>query len=155
MNKEVIKAINKKETIFTKIHKWWRKNDYKIYRVIFFPLWIPLQITLIVKDKITIYLNSRQVWNEERASNILNYYIPRYCKWDKDKKEFYFFDNGYGWEMYFAKKILKRKDRRFWACNTLKIRRYLINTFELEGFTKEVLMDTEWTEIVFTMNESA
>ena len=31
MNKEVIKAMNKKETIFTKIHKWWGKNDYKVY----------------------------------------------------------------------------------------------------------------------------
>lgn len=152
MNKEVIKAINKKETIFTKIHKWWRKNDYKVYRVIFFPFWI----TLIIKDKIVSYLNSKQTWNEDRANNILNYYVPRYCEWDNDKKEFYFFDNGYGWEIRFAKTILKRKDRRFWKRNTCYIREYLVNKFELEGFTKEVLcIDWGWTEITFTMNESA
>ncbi len=151
MNKEVIKAINKKETIFTKICKWWEKNDYKVYRIIFFPLWI----ALIIKDKIVNYLNSQQVWNEERANNILNYYVPRYCEWDNDKKEFYFFDNGYGWNMYFAKKILKRKDRRFWKCNTSKIRNYLINAFELEDFTKTVLMNNDWTEIIFKMNEGA
>ena len=144
--------MNKKETIFTKIHKWWKKNDYKVYRVIFFPLWIASAI----KDKITNYLNSKQIWNEERANDILNYYVPRYCEWDNDKKEFYFFDNGNGWKMYFAKKILKRKDRRFWKCNTPLIRRYLIDIFELEGFSKRILTDNwDWTEIIFCLEESA
>ena len=152
MNKEVIKAMNKKETIFTKISKWWRKNDYKVYRIIFFPFWIALTI----KDIIINYLNSKQIWNEKRANNILNYYIPRYCKWDNDKKNFYFFDNGNGWKMCFAKKILKRKDRRFWACNTSKIRRYLIDTFELEGFSKRIVIATwDWTEIIFYLEEGA
>ena len=73
-------------------------------------------------------------------------------------KDVNFFDNGFGWSINHAKKYLKRKDRRFWKVNAggwgYKMRTYLVNEFELEGFTKEVL-DTEdsWTEISFKINE--
>jgi hypothetical protein len=153
MNKEIIKAMNgKKEP--SKLRKWWKKNDYKVWRVIFFPIWIGS----IIKEKIEKFLNSRNKWSEERANEILQYYIPRRAKWCAEEKEFYFFDNGYGWSMNLAKKYLKRKDRRFWKVNSgawgYKMRSYLINEFELEGFTKEVLnTDDSWTEISFKMNK--
>ena len=60
--------------------------------------------------------------------------------------------------MSLAKKHLKRKDRRFWKkfngwCGG-EIRGYLLNTFELEGFTKEVdCCDDGRTEIYFKKNE--
>lgn len=153
MNKEIIKAMNRKEKKQT-FRKWWDKNGYKVNRVIFFPIWI---IALIC-EKITKWLNNRQKWNRERANEILNYYIPRRAEWVKDEEEFYFFDNGFGWSSNLAKKYLKRKDRRFWRINSgafgYKMREYLINEFELEGFTKEVL-DTydSRTEISFKMNK--
>ena len=151
MNKEIIKAMNgKKEP--SKLRKWWKKNDYKVWRVIFFPIWIGLKIN----DKIDIYLDSRNKWNEERADEILQYYIPRRAEWVEDKKEFYFFDNGYGWSMNFAKKHLKRRDRRFWKIHAKfwggKIQDYLIDKFELEGFTKEVISKyTDGMEIIFKL----
>ena len=151
MNKEIEKAMKgKKEP--SKFRKWWRKNDYKVWRVVLFPIWIGS----IAKDKIEKYLNSRNKWNEERANEILQYYIPRRADWCANEKEFYFFDNGYGWSMNFAKKHLKRKDRRFWKVNSgawgYKIREYLIKNFELEGFTKEVInVDSDWTEIIFKL----
>ena len=44
--------------------------------------------------------------------------------------------------MCYAKKHLKRKDRRFWNIHGSwgggKIRSYLINEFELEGFEKKL-----------------
>lgn len=151
MNEEVVKAMKgKKEP--SKIRKWWNKNDYKVMRVIFFPIWIGS----IINEKIEVYLNSRNKWSEERADEILQYYIPRRAQWVEHEKEFYFFDNGYGWSMNFAKKYLKRKDRRFWKVNSgswgYKIREYLIKNFELEGFTKEVInVDSSWTEIIFKL----
>ena len=157
MNTEVIKAMNKKnneETIFAKVRKWWNKNDYKIYRVIFFPLWFA-QCGI---DKYNKWANERNAWNEEKANKILNYYIPRRAKWIAGDKYFYFFDNGCGWSVRYAKKYLNRKDRRFWKVNSGfyggEIRHYLINTFELEGFTKEVVNTSDgWTEIEFKLNE--
>ena len=154
MNIEVIKAMNKKETKIDKFRKWWDKNSCEIMRVVFFPLlWANK-----TKEKITSYLNSRVKWDEEKAKEILNYYIPRKAEWSAEDKTFYFFDNGYGWEMYYAKKYLKRKDRRFWRIytgwNGGKIRSYLIDEFELEGFKKEIGdCYYGWTEISFIMIE--
>ena len=154
MNAEIIKAMNKKETKINELRKWWSKNGYKIMRVVLFPLWWGVK----VGEKITSYLNSREEWSEERAKEILNYYVPRRADWDAEDKCFYFFDNGYGWSMCQAKKYLKRKDRRFWNLHKSlfggKIRFYLIDEFELEGFKKEVGDCSEgWTEISFKMIE--
>lgn len=149
MNKEVIKAMKNETTKTQKARQWWYKNGYKVMRVILFPIWF----TVCAKEKIENHLNNKQKWNEERADKILNYYIPRYSEWNKEEKEFYFFDNGYGWNIGLAKRHLKRKDRRFWKVNHYRIRNYLIENFELEGFTKEILSTTEgWTEISFKMN---
>ena len=154
MNNEVIKAMNKKENKMDEIRRWWSKNGYKVMRVVLFPLWWGIK----VKEKITSYLNSREEWSEERVKEILSYYIPRNSDWNAEDKCFYFFDNGYGWSMPLAKRYLKRKDRRFWNVYRGwaggKIRSYLINEFELEGFEKEVgNCEDNRTEISFKMVE--
>lgn len=155
MNKEVIKAMNKRETKIDNLRKWWSKNGYKVMRVIFFPVWLGI----ITKDKITSYLNSREKWDEERAKEILNYYVPRVAHWDIKDKCFYFSDNGCGWSITYAKKYLKRKDRYFWNVHNGffggEIRRYLIDKFELEGFKKEIYnCEDGWTGLIFTLIEN-
>lgn len=152
MNNEVIKAMNKQSRKEGNFKKWWRKNRYIVWRIVLFPLWA----CVWSRDKIRTYLNSRTEWSESRANEILNYYIPRCADWNKEDKTFYLFDNGYGWSMGFAKKHLKLKDRRFWKLYASwgggRVREYLINKFELEGFTKEVGNCYDgWTEATFTM----
>ena len=154
MNKEIIKAMNKKETKLDTFRKWWGKNGYKVMRVILFPIWWGI----CAKNKIEAWLNSRHAWSEEKANEVLNYYIPRRAEWCEEEKTLYFFDNGYGWSMCSAKKYLKLKDRRWWNVHRGwtggKIRSYLIDKFELEGFTKEVGECSDgWTEISFVMIE--
>lgn len=154
MNKEVVKAMNKVERDRT-IVKWWNKNSYKVARVVLFPIWFGV----LTKEKIEQKLNSRVKWSEERVETILDYYVPRYASWNGETKSFYFFDNGYGWDSCRAKKLLNRKDRRFWnkynGFGGGELRRYLINNFELEGFEK-VVLDTYngFTEIEFKMIEN-
>ena len=158
MNDEVIKAMSKKkskkEINIERFRKWWNQNGYKVMRVALFPVWIGV----VTGDKITSYLDSREKWSEKRVDEILSYYIPRKAEWNAEDKCFYFFDNSYGWSMCFAKKYLKRKDRRFWELHKGwaggKIRHYLIDEFELEGFEKEVdNCDDDLTEITFKMIE--
>lgn len=137
MNAEVIKAMNKQETRMEKISKWWHKNSFKIFRVILFPIYFGGR----AYDKYAAIIDARQTWDKQRAAEILSYYIPRVATWDEEKKEFYFFDNGMGWRMKHLIKKIKMKDRRFWKVNGNwygKIVRYLIDEFELEGFTKEI-----------------
>lgn len=158
MNTEAIKAMTKKTknpTVWNKFSKWWRKNDYKIYRLVLLPIWCGI----VIKEKIDNYIAKQNAWNETRAEKILNYYIPRSSEWDNDAKEFFFFDNGLGWYFNLAKRKLKRKDYNFWKTNNGwnggKIREYLIKKFELEGFSKQIIDTTEGrTEIVFKLNEN-
>lgn len=153
MNTEIIKAMNRKNEKHP-VRDWWNKNGYKVMRVVLFPVWC----CVWAHDKIKNKLNAQIVWSDERVNEILSYYVPRKCSWDEENRELYFFDNGYGWQMCSAKKYLKFKDRRFW--NKFKswyggeIREYLLNTFELEGFTKELgICENGWTEIYFKKNE--
>lgn len=153
MNNEIIKAMNRKPKNNT-FRKWWNKNDYKVYRVVFFPVWI----ACLLAQKIRKTLDARQVWSEERAKEVLDYYVPRRAEWSETDKTFYFFDNGFGWSMGYAKKYLKRKDRRWWNNHRGwvggKIRDYLINEYKIAGFDKQVgNCDSGWTEIAFVMQQ--
>lgn len=152
MTNEVIKAMQGKKK--HKIRRWWSKNGYKIFRVILFPFWIGS----ILLDKMRAWLNNKEEWDEARATEILNYYIPRCSHWDAKDKSFDFFDNGIGWNIKLAKRYLKLKDRRFWKVHCAwwggEMRNFLMNKFELEGFTKELGNCSEgWTEIFFILNE--
>ncbi len=150
MNKEIMKAMNSTQKENT-IKKWWGKNGYKVMRVILFPVWF----AEVANKKYNSYMNKKQVWDEQRADEILSYYIPRVAEFNKEDNSFYFFDNGMGWN---RKKYIKRRDRRFWKVNVGwwggKIRTHLIEKFELEGFTKEVGQCWDgWTEITFILKE--
>ena len=155
MNNEIIKAMSKKETKIDKIRKWWGKNGYKVMRVILFPIWWGIK----AKEKIDAYLDFRNTWSEERANEILSYYIPRNAEWNAKNKSFYFYDNGMGWDMKGHQKTIKLKDRRWWKKYTRvwggKVRAYLIEKFELEGFEKTVENTYDFceTEITFKMIE--
>lgn len=153
MNKETVKAMNKKHTVLDDIKNWWYKNGYMVWRVLLFPVWA----VVWCREKIKPILDNKTTWSEKRAAEILGYYIPRRADWDAEKKEFYFFDNGMGWNMkHTLRKYIKLRDRRFWKLYAsgwgYKMRDYLINSFKLEGFTKEVSPSYDFeTEIVFTM----
>lgn len=148
MNKEIIKAMNRKEKKHP-IKDWWKKNGYKVLRVILFPVWV----SALGMDKIQKKFNARQKWSEKRAKEIFDYYLPRKAEWSEEDCAFYFFDNGMGWDN-LAKKYLKLKDRRFWDNHRGfwggKLRTYLIEEYEIEGFTKVVGNCSEgWTEVSF------
>ena len=152
MTNEVIKAMQGKKE--HKIRKWWHKNGYKIWRVVLFPVRLGIQAW----NKINSHLNAKQKWSEKRATEILNYYIPRRAEWDEEDQCFYFFDNGMGWNIKLAKRYLKLKDRRFWKVNCAwwgsKMRKFLMNKFELEGFTKELgNCSNGWTDVTFILNK--
>ena len=154
MNKEIKKAINRKERKHS-IRKWWRKNSYKVARIIFWPIWL----YMVIEEKYKTKRYKSLEWSEERAREVLEYYIPRYTDWHAEEKFFHLADNGMGWTMReVVRKCVKRKNRAWWNKFASpwggKIREYLIKDFELEGFTKTIEDDDYgWTEITFTLNE--
>lgn len=157
MNSEIIKAMNRKNEKHP-ARDWWRKNGYKVCRVVLFPIWYPMRLVERLRSKWYAAQSARQVWSEERANEILSYYIPRRADWSDEEKTFFFFDNGMGWGFHSAKKYLNWKDRRWWKkfCGLWggRIRTYLIDDFELEGFTKEIGdCSNGWTEVNFVLKK--
>ena len=155
MNPEIIKAMNRKNEKHP-VRDWWEKNGYKVWRVVLFPIWWPMRLWERLYSKWYAACNARQVWSDERANEILSYYIPRRAEWGEEEQTFFFFDNGMGWGFHSAKKYLNWKDRCWWKkfCGWAggRIRVYLINQFELEGFTKEIGDCSEgWTEVNFVL----
>lgn len=154
MNKDIKKVINKKERKRT-IRKWWRKNSYKVARIIFWPIWL----YMVLEEKYKAKKYKSLQWSEKRAQEVLEYYIPRYADWDSEEKCFYLADNGMGWTMReVVQKCVKRKNRAWWKKFASawggEVREYLIKDFELEGFTKTVEDNRlDWTEISFKMIE--
>lgn len=148
MTNEVIKAMQGK-----KEHNICKRFCLNVLRVILFPV----RTCSVLLEKGRSWLNSKEKWDETRAAEILNYYIPRNSEWVAEDKTFYFYDNGMGWNIKLAKKYLKLKDRRFWRVHCAwwggEMRTFLIDKFELEGFTKKVGYCSDgWTEISFALN---
>lgn len=153
MNSDIMKAIKEKEKKH-RVKEWWNKNGYKVLRIILFPFVIVEKI----HDKYNSWAIKRHSWNEERAYDILAYYIPRRSDWNGKKGELYFFDNGLGWYWCVAKKYLRLKDYTFQKLHTGwlggRMRDYLLNDFELDGFTKQIIDFYDGkTEIIFTLTK--
>lgn len=85
MNKEILKAIEDKQKEHP-FRDWWNKNGYKVMRVVLFPIWIYVEIS----DRIKAWNYERTTWDEERADEILQHYIPRRSDWLPEEKAFGF-----------------------------------------------------------------
>ena len=111
-----------------------------------------------LKERINTCLNSKNEWNEERANEILSYFIPRAAVWSEDTKTFYYANSGTDWDLNYCIEYLNKEDRIWWNCNSKpfggKIKTYLVEEFELDGFTKEIVYtnDEGWVEILFKSN---
>ena len=107
-----------------------------------------------IKERINSYLDSKCEWSEEKANEILSYYIPRRSIWNAEEKYFCFWDSGENWSEKFNLKRIKIKDRRWWKNNAKiqgwKMKNYLIEKFEMEGFKKIIGdMDNGFISIYF------
>ena len=147
MNKEIEKAMNKKEH---KIVTWYKNNSYKIWRIILFPIWF----FSTVNDKIAKKKYKNLEWDKTRADKILTRYMLRESEWNEKEKSFYFWNNGWYISSYSGKKATKRKDHKFCSKYKFELKEYLLNEFELEGFTK-IIDDCDYgcIEITFKLNE--
>ena len=111
-----------------------------------------------LKERINNCLNSKNEWDEARANGILSYFIPRAAVWSEDTKTFYYANSGEDWDLMSSIEYLNKEDRIWWKCNTKpfggKIKNYLVERFELDGFTKKVIYtnDEGWAEILFKLN---
>lgn len=149
MNKEIAKAITKKNKLNdfyrkqyeknfkkkeSKWRNWLRKNRHIIFRVIFFPIWF----AVIFAEMIDRFLDSRTLWCEERANKILQNYVLDAAIWERENQTLYLAVFCNNWHFSWAKYHIKIKDYRFYRLYEERMKLYLIESFMLDGFTKVV-----------------
>lgn len=165
MNKEVAKAINKKNKLNdwykkqyeknlkkeeSKWRNWLRKNRHIIFRVILFPIWI----AILYANMLDRFLDSRTLWCEERANKILRNYVLDVAIWKSKNQTLYLADFCDNWRFRCAKYHIKIRDRRFYRLYEERMRLYLIESFMLDGFTKVVRnCENNCVEILFKVKQ--
>ena len=136
MNKEVLKAMNKKEKKTSNFKKWWNKNNYKVCRVLFFYIYLPS----IAYEKIKKHIRKQIAWSEEKATKALNYFLPHVLEFVEEDNAYYYCTNWHydGWNI--AKKVpfgMKKWAKKF-GYETLK---YLEEGYENAEFSKSIEKD--------------
>lgn len=70
--KNKLDALLERKTTESPAKKWWRTNKHKVFRVIFFPIWI---VVLVKNEASENWYRSVQ-WSESRAGRIIEKTVP-------------------------------------------------------------------------------
>lgn len=116
-----------------------------------YPFWLaPIVPFAILEDKIRDWRYNRLVWNEERAQRVLEYAFPNKAEIDRENQSIGRYLRSFWFDWY---KFAKRRDKRWCKKFNIQLREYCINTFQMDGYTKEVdIENEEWTWVGFKKN---
>lgn len=81
-------------------------------------------------------------WSDERANEVLTHWFLEKADWLERDRIFWYYRKSLGWDYRRNKRYLRKQDRIFWKkyagyCGG-EIKEYLVNKFQLDGFTKIV-----------------
>lgn len=133
------------------IRKWWRQNDYKVFRVVFFYVAIPYFIWHKIKN--TRY--DRMKYSDALTKKYLDKVLPKLvARYEESPNEILFHnteDFG-GIRMYWdlcssaMKKQFKKEVQYFTKFNS-KVKEYIIDDYTIEGYEKLKLLNwTDWSK---------
>lgn len=109
---------------------------------------LPVAPFLIAIDKFNMWRYNRRVWDEKKATKVLNYFLPYVLEYDEADDAYYYYLEWYTDRRSIAKKVplrLRKWTRKF----GFEIIRFLINGYEKSGFTKTIVNDSgSWVKFV-------
>lgn len=134
-----------------KLFKWWRKNSYKVKRVVLFPLWIAVLLSEKYKD----YRYESLVFTEERCKKYLDKIIPKLIVWYREDPNCFTIadcdDFGYitldGLHGYYIKTHGCKREAEFILKFRGKAKDYIMNEYQIDGYHKMTMNNyKEWNE---------
>lgn len=108
--------------------KWWRNNNYKFWRIIFFPV-------LIFSNLKDTHYHKKWVntqWSKEQAKQVLDRNLYKIVTYTEDGN----FTSC--WLSYMDNFKIKRKDRIFYKKFLHEINKYFKEEYQIDGYTKTV-----------------
>lgn len=129
----------KKEKKVYKFKEW--KTEYIIL--------YPLMIVVYYGDKLFETWKNSLKWSDKKTEKILAYAFPKTAEINKEKGTIGKYIRS--WGVYVKNWRVKWYHKNYCSKYNTRIITYLIEQFEIDGFTKEVdVEDTEWTYVKFT-----
>ena len=138
-----------------KLFKWWRKNSYKVWRVVLFPVWI----CVLALDKYKHYRYKSLTFSEEYCKKCIDKILPKFViHYNEDPQCILISDcDDFGYIMFvdlcgihnycYAEKHGCKKEIRFTRKFVEQTRKYIIEKYEINGYNKMVLTNyKEWNE---------
>lgn len=129
----------------SRLAKWWRKNDYKVWRVVLFPLWIAETI----QDKRSP--SHYTLADMPKVHRIMNKCLPKVVKYEcRDVDTIAILIRGDVWGNYqFDQDALRtcrkvpRRYRRFFTNLNWDVKQHIWDRYSISGYTKTFLDSEE------------
>ena len=139
IEKQFYKEEKKKNKV---LRKWWRKNDYKIYRILFFYIWIPMCLFKKIKDAAYKSLT----FSNESAKKYLDKVLPKLVARYEESPELILLSNAsdfgginfYDLHSSWMHKKFKKEANYFLKFKT-EVKEYIIKLYTIEGYEKMLL----------------
>ena len=136
-----------------KFISWWKKNDYKVYRIILFPLF-PIWVTELLWEKYKDYKYKKLVFNEEKCKKYLDFVIPKMVvRYNDDHNEILISNaddmGGIEFSDFHSSWMHKkyRKQYLFFLKFYSEIADYILEKYQIEGYKKNIVDNwKEWNK---------
>ena len=131
----------------SKLRKWWRRNDYKVWRVLLFWLWIPIVLSGKIDDKRYQAIQYSNETTKKYLNKVLPYLVTY---WKEYPNCFLITDAGdMGGISFKALQCLPnryRKQKRYFIKFYKEVIAYIVRTYEIDGYDKFTIMtSTDWS----------
>lgn len=145
--KQLNKRISKHNIRNAAFFKWWRKNDYKVYRVIFFPIYI----IQLIREKCHKHTYDKLQFSNEKSKKLIDKELSRLVAYDidcglisKDEEIAICTSNDFG--ISFSSfgvwyRGQNKSAKNYFLKFSSEIKEFIINEYAIDGYQKMVIDD--------------
>lgn len=132
----------------SKLRKWWRNNDYKVWRVLLFWIWIPIVLFGLSEDQ----QFKKMQYSDEKTKKYLDKVLPYLVsRWGEESNCFLITDAGDMGGVNF-KSLMNlpnryRKQERYFIKFYQEVKAYIVRTYQVDGYEKfPILTYSDWQD---------
>lgn len=143
IEKQVAKKQRKENN---KLRKWWRKNDYKVWRVLLFWIWIPMVLFGVKEEKRFKAIQ----YSNETTKKYLDKVLPYLVTYWREEPNCFLITSaddmgGINFKALMGLPRRYRKQERYFIKFYQEAIAYLVRTYEVDGYGKfPILTSADW-----------
>ena len=130
----------------SKLRKWWRNNDYKVWRALLFWIWVPM--LLLAKRDHRKYKTMQ--YSNETTKKYLDKVLPYLVSHWREESNCFLFTTasdmgGIDFRALMSLRRRYRKQERYFIKFYEEVKAYIVRTYEIDGYEKfPILTYSDW-----------